>query len=42
MLISEIGSPDEDAFGVHQDGLVTCLRNQQDGLGANIATFMTL
>ena len=22
MLISEIGSPDEDAFGVHQDGLV--------------------
>ena len=42
MLISEIGSPDEDAFSVHQDGLVTCLRNQQDALGPNIATFMTL
>ncbi|KAG9185822.1 hypothetical protein G6011_07153 [Alternaria panax] len=42
MLISEIGSPEEDAFSVHQDGLVTCLRNKQDRLGPNIATFMTL
>jgi hypothetical protein len=42
MLISEIGSPEEDAFGVHQDGLVTCLRNRQGRLAANIATFMTL
>jgi hypothetical protein len=41
MLITEIGSP-EDAFSVHQDGLVTCLRNQRGGLGPNIATFMTL
>jgi hypothetical protein len=42
MLISEIGSPEQDAFGVHQDGLVTCVRNRRDGLGPNIATFMTL
>jgi len=42
MLISEIGSPEKDAFGVHQDGLVTCIRSRQDGLGPNIATFMTL
>jgi hypothetical protein len=42
LLISEIGGLDEDVIKLHQDGLLTCVRNQQDGLNPNIATFMTL
>jgi hypothetical protein len=41
LLISEIGGLDEDVIELHQDGLVTCVRNQEDGLNPNIASFMT-
>jgi hypothetical protein len=41
LLISEIGGLDEDVIELHQDGLVTCVRNQEDGLNPNIARFMT-
>ncbi|RMZ73771.1 tachykinin family [Pyrenophora seminiperda CCB06] len=42
LLISELGALNEDVFNLHQEGLVTCLRNQRDGLSSNVATFMTL
>jgi hypothetical protein len=42
LLVGEIGRLDQDVFEVHQDGLATCIRNQQDGLSPNIAIFMTL
>lgn len=42
LLISELGSLNEDVFNLHQEGLATCLRNQQDELNSNVATFMTL
>ncbi|RAR11203.1 hypothetical protein DDE82_000676 [Stemphylium lycopersici] len=42
LLISEIGGTDEDVFNVHQDGLMTCLRNQQGGLNSSLAWSMAL
>jgi hypothetical protein len=42
LLISEIGGTDEDVFNVHQDGLMTCLRNQQGGVNPSLARSMTL
>jgi hypothetical protein len=42
LLISEIGGLDEHVIKLHQDGLVTCVLNQEDGLSSNIASFMTL
>jgi hypothetical protein len=42
LLISEIGGLDENVIKLHQDGLLTCVRNQQDGLSPNMASFMTL
>jgi hypothetical protein len=42
LLVGEIGGTNQDVFDVHQDGLATCIRNQQDGLSPSIATFMTL
>jgi hypothetical protein len=42
LLISEIGGLDENVIKLHRDGLLTCVRNQQDGLSPNMASFMTL
>ena len=42
LIISEMGSIDEDVLSVHQDGLATCLRSQREGLSSNVARFMTL
>lgn len=42
LIISEVGSIDEDVFSVHQDGLATCLRSQREALDSSVARFMTL
>ena len=42
LIISEIGSVDEDVLSVHQHGLATCLRSQQERLSSSVARFMTL
>lgn len=42
LIISEMGSVDEDVFSVHQQGLATCLKSQQERLSSSVARFMTL